>query len=132
MKITNDNKTTISSEDKSKFENSEKSAHSKFRRREHPTQIKEPCNTRNETSPALSLSANYVKVKTSQPHIFQYHVSFVPSVDSRLMRIKIIQNLAEEELGVVKEARAFDGMNLYIPQLLKNKETVKFFILIFI
>nr|BAI67940.1 DjPiwiC [Dugesia japonica] len=125
LKLSNDDKMTVSSvEDKSQFENSEKPTTSKFRRREHPTQIKEACNTRNDQSPSIILSANYVKVYTTQPHIYQYHVSFAPTIDSRLMRIKIVQGLSEDQLGVVKEARAFDGMNLYIPQQLKNKETV--------
>ncbi|XP_014773732.1 piwi-like protein 1 isoform X1 [Octopus bimaculoides] len=68
----------------------------------------------------IPLSANYIRIKTRNEGVFQYHVSFNPEIDSKSVRYKMLY----EHTDVTGKTRAFDGAILYLPIKLPNQETV--------
>ncbi|CAL1616189.1 unnamed protein product [Knipowitschia caucasica] len=70
---------------------------------------------------AIQLSANFFRI-LSRPQwvLYQYHVDFKPSIESRRFRSAMLYQ-HEEILG---SARSFDGALLFLPHRLHSKETV--------
>ncbi|CAF90296.1 unnamed protein product, partial [Tetraodon nigroviridis] len=68
----------------------------------------------------ISLTANFFQI-VSRPQwvLYQYHVDYKPSIDSRRLRSALL--FQHEVLGI---ARTFDGSLLFLPHRLHNKETV--------
>ena len=60
---------------------------------------------------SVTLSANHIRIKCKNKGVYQYHVDFRPNIDSRGMRIRMV-NEHRDVIGFVK---AFDGSILYLP-----------------
>ncbi|WAQ95553.1 PIWL2-like protein [Mya arenaria] len=59
----------------------------------------------------LRLSANHIRIKCNNPGVYQYHVDFRPNIDSKGMRIRLVN----EHRDVIGFAKAFDGSILFLP-----------------
>ncbi|XP_062594439.1 piwi-like protein 1 [Saccostrea cucullata] len=68
----------------------------------------------------MALSGNYIRIMHEDARVYQYHVSFSPSIDSKNMRFKLVNNVRD----VIGFTKAFDGFILYLPHRLPNEETV--------
>lgn len=73
-----------------------------------------------EVGQPLKLSANYIRIKCKNKGVYQYHVDFRPNIDSKGMRIRLIN----EHRDVIGFTKAFDGSILYLPIKLEQQETV--------
>lgn len=65
----------------------------------------------------VSLSANYIRLKSKNSNWYQYSVSYTPNVDSRGMRYKLLYT-HDDVLG---PAKVFDGSVLFLPHELPSK-----------
>lgn len=68
----------------------------------------------------ISLSGNYIRINCRNSGVYQYHVHFSPSIDSKNMRFKLVNNVRD----VIGFTKAFDGFILYLPHRLPEQETV--------
>ncbi|XP_052772354.1 piwi-like protein 1 [Mya arenaria] len=68
----------------------------------------------------LRLSANHIRIKCNNPGVYQYHVDFRPNIDSKGMRIRLVN----EHRDVIGFAKAFDGSILFLPIKLPQPETI--------
>ena len=59
----------------------------------------------------MRLSANYIRIKCKNEGVYQYHVDFRPNIDSRGMRIRMLN----EHRDVIGYTKAFDGSILFLP-----------------
>lgn len=73
-----------------------------------------------EVGKPVDLSANYIRIKCHNKGVYQYHVDFNPTVDSKGMRIRFIN----EHRDVIGYTKAFDGSILFLPIQLPQQETV--------
>ncbi|PRD22810.1 UNVERIFIED_CONTAM: Piwi-like protein [Trichonephila clavipes] len=71
-----------------------------------------------------SLEVNYVHLKTFEGKgIYEYHVGFVPSVDSKNMKFRLMNDpVVKEVTGSVK---MFDGSKMYLPIKLSSPLNIK-------
>nr|XP_022317079.1 piwi-like protein 1 [Crassostrea virginica] len=67
-----------------------------------------------------SLSGNFIRINCKNSGVYQYHVDFSPSIDSKNMRFKLVNNVR----NVIGFTKAFDGFILYLPHRLPEQETV--------
>ncbi|XP_035226356.1 piwi-like protein Ago3 [Stegodyphus dumicola] len=62
----------------------------------------------------LHLEVNYVRLRTVENKgIYEYHVNFVPSVDSKSMKFRLMNDASVKE--VIGNVKTFDGSKLYLP-----------------
>ncbi|KAJ8408576.1 hypothetical protein AAFF_G00252110, partial [Aldrovandia affinis] len=71
----------------------------------------------------IEVRANYFRI-LSRPQwvLFQYHVDYNPAMESRRLRSALLFQHSE----ILGTARTFDGVMLFLPHRLHNKETVFF------
>jgi len=75
-------------------------------------------NTRGEKGTPIQLQTNCFDLKTAPTWmLYQYHVSFSPTVDGKNVRQMLVKNL-KEHIGAV---RAFDGCVLFVPHKISNE-----------
>lgn len=65
----------------------------------------------------ISLSGNYIRINCRNAGVYQYHVHFSPSIDSKNMRFKLVNNVRD----VIGFTKAFDGFILYLPHRLQEQ-----------
>lgn len=65
----------------------------------------------------ISLSGNYIRINCKNSGVYQYHVHFSPSIDSKNMRFKLVNNVRD----VIGFTKAFDGFILYLPHRLPEQ-----------
>ena len=65
----------------------------------------------------MQIAANYIPVICKNEGVFQYSVTFNPSVDSRSMRGRMLSEHADTIGGV----KAFDGAILFLPIRLQQQ-----------
>lgn len=63
------------------------------------------------------MSANYIRLRSSSSHWYQYSVTYSPNIDSMGLRYKLLY-AHEDQLG---DARVFDGSVLFLPKELNSK-----------
>ncbi|XP_067673438.1 piwi-like protein 1 [Haliotis asinina] len=68
----------------------------------------------------MPFSANHIRVKCKNSGVFQYDVKFDPVIDSKGMRIGMLN----EHKAVIGQTKAFDGRLLFLPIRLPQNETV--------
>lgn len=68
---------------------------------------------------SVPVVANFFKTSTKLPLVYQYHVMFSPTCDSRSMRYTMLTS--HEMIG--NETFAFDGMHLFLAKKLPDKIT---------
>ncbi|XP_046554739.1 LOW QUALITY PROTEIN: piwi-like protein Ago3 [Haliotis rubra] len=68
----------------------------------------------------MPFSANHIRVKCKNSGVFQYDVKFDPVIDSKGMRIGMLN----EHKAVIGQTKAFDGRLLFLPIRLPQTETV--------
>ena len=67
-------------------------------------------------TPTMLLS-NFFQLKQGPGfHLYQYHVSFSPEIENKIMR----QRLVKEHRDMLGKARAFDGMLLFLAHKLEQ------------
>lgn len=71
---------------------------------------------------SMQLSANYVRVKCKNRHVYQYHVDFQPEIDSKSMRFRLLAEFRE----LIGPTKAFDGFILYLPKELEQQVSGSF------
>ena len=64
----------------------------------------------------VPLTANYIWLNAEHHHVYQYHVSFNPTVDSKKFRFALLKDHSDD-LG----PRVFDGSILFLPKKLEKK-----------
>ncbi|GFS54318.1 piwi-like protein 2 [Nephila pilipes] len=76
------------------------------------------------TGEPISLEVNYVHLKTFKDKgIHEYHVDFMPLVDSKNMKFRLMNDpIVKEVIGSVK---MFDGSTLYLPINLTSPTNIK-------
>ncbi|CAL1300079.1 unnamed protein product [Larinioides sclopetarius] len=63
---------------------------------------------------ATNLEVNYIYLRTHHGKgIYEYHVDFVPVIDSNNMKFRLMSDPAVKE--VIGNVKTFDGMKLYLP-----------------
>ncbi|GFQ87053.1 hypothetical protein TNCT_471201 [Trichonephila clavata] len=71
-----------------------------------------------------SLEVNYVHLKTFEGKgIYEYHVGFVPSVDSKNMKFRLMNDPVVKE--VTGNVKMFDGSKMYLPIRLSSPLNIK-------
>lgn len=65
------------------------------------------------------LAVNYIRLKSEHMYIFQYHVKFEPVVDSKSMRVGLLNEHKD-----IMPVKLFDGTILFTPRKLPNDETI--------
>ncbi|XP_076360662.1 piwi-like protein 1 [Tachypleus tridentatus] len=75
-----------------------------------------------EAGKPLDLEVNYLRLKAIPGMgVFEYHVSFNPSVDSKNIRFRLLNQADIEE--VIGKTKTFDGAKLYLPHKLQDPMT---------
>jgi len=68
----------------------------------------------------MPMTANYIRIKCLNEGVYQYAVSFSPSIDSKFIRNAMIN----EHSDVLGKVKSFDGAILFLPIKLQEKETI--------
>lgn len=68
-------------------------------------------NKKGTSGAGVRLSANYLRVVAEQDGVYQYMVSFIPQVDNKNLRYRLLN----EHKDVLGDTRAFDGSTLFLP-----------------
>ncbi|MBN3310147.1 PIWL2 protein, partial [Amia calva] len=76
----------------------------------------EPLQKKGLKGSPLTLASNHIAISCNNEAVFQYHVTFSPSVESRGMRFGMLKDHA----AVTGDVIAFDGSILYLPIKLKE------------
>ncbi|XP_035699349.1 piwi-like protein 1 [Branchiostoma floridae] len=75
------------------------------------------------TGHPVPLVTNFFRVSSTPSWaLYQYNVSFAPEIDYRGVRFSMVK----EHIELIGETYAFDGMILFLPKRLEQKETVLF------
>ncbi|XP_028304263.1 piwi-like protein 2 isoform X2 [Gouania willdenowi] len=69
----------------------------------------------------IQIGSNHVPINCKNPAVYQYHVTFTPSVESMSMRY----GMMKDHRSTTGEVVAFDGSILYLPVKLPNVVLVK-------
>lgn len=81
----------------------------------------ETCVFRGEKGTLARVAVNYIRLKTDpEKGVFEYEVKFKPEVITSSLRYKLVNQMRE----VIGQAKTFDGVTLYLPIKLKQKQTV--------
>ncbi|KAM7306062.1 piwi-like protein 1 [Ixodes scapularis] len=77
---------------------------------------------RGKAGKQVSVEVNYVRLETAPGMgVFEYHVNFVPVIDSKKARFQLVRSdPVVERIGCI---RVFDGAKLYLPHQLPDKVT---------
>ncbi|KAG0411858.1 hypothetical protein HPB47_010996 [Ixodes persulcatus] len=77
---------------------------------------------RGKAGKPVSVEVNYVRLETAPGMgVFEYHVNFVPVIDSKKARFQLVRSdPVVERIGCI---RVFDGAKLYLPHQLPDKVT---------
>lgn len=69
---------------------------------------------------SLNLATNYIRLSVKHKNVYQYHVNFEPTVESKSMRIGLLYE--HKQLLPVK---VFDGTLMFVPDKLLNDVSIR-------
>ncbi|CAK6950431.1 piwi-like protein 2 [Scomber scombrus] len=83
--------------------------------------VHEPLNKAGTKGAPITIGSNHIPIRCENEAVYQYHVTFIPNVESMAMRF----GMMKEHRSTTGEVVAFDGSILYLPVKLNDVVILK-------
>ncbi|XP_067459656.1 piwi-like protein 2 [Thunnus thynnus] len=83
--------------------------------------VREPPNKAGTKGAPITIGSNHVPIRCKNEAVYQYHVTFIPNVESMAMRF----GMMKDHRSTTGEVVAFDGSILYLPVKLNDVVVLK-------
>nr|XP_057926139.1 piwi-like protein 2 [Doryrhamphus excisus]XP_057926140.1 piwi-like protein 2 [Doryrhamphus excisus] len=85
--------------------------------------LRAPLNKAGSKGTPITIGSNHISIHCKNKAVYQYHVTFIPNIESMSMRF----GMMKDHSSTTGEVMAFDGSILYLPLQLKNEVVLKSF-----